>query len=398
MTGAPREAAFGGNGRAIAAGLALGAAGFVALLLEARAEPRAAALAYLVAYVFGVTTALGALTLLMIGHAVNAAWIVAIRRPIEAAAAATPAFALLFLPLVAWLRVLYPWVAPAASLPEHALAHLRERQAYFDVPAFLARAAVCFAVWGALAVLLRRASVRGDRDAARAPALAAHAKTLSAAGFAPLGLTITLAAFDWVMGLEPMWTSSALGVYVFAGGFAAALGLAILLTAALDRARLLPAIHASHYHALGKLALTAVIFWAYIAYFQGMLVWIADVPEESTWYVERTRGAAGRALVVVAALEFVLPFAALLSRALKRRPWPLAAVAAVVVAGHYVDVAWLVLPARGGDAPWPAAACAAALLAVVGPAVAWSALLLRGAKTAPENDPRLAASLGYRTS
>jgi hypothetical protein len=392
---APR---FGGNRRAIAVGLGLGAIGFAALFLVARHDARSAAFAYLVAYAFGFTIALGSLALLMIGHAVNASWIIVIRRPIETAAATLPVFALLFLPVVLWLRLLYPWVGPASGLSEHTLELIRGKQAYLNTPAFLGRAAFYLAFWSALALALRHSSVAGDRDAATAVGLALRAKTLSAAGFIPLALTLTFASFDWIMSLDPTWFSSMFGIYVFAGGFAASLAVEILLVASLDRARLLsPGLHPSHYQALGKLLLTSVIFWAYIAYFQGLLIWIADIPEESSWYVHRSREGWGTVLALLAIAHFALPFAALLSRDLKRHPVRLATVAVLVLSAHYLDVSWLVLPADGGVRSWPAVACFAALLAVIGPVVAFGGFLLAGASSVPDNDPRLSVSLEYST-
>jgi hypothetical protein len=368
------------------------ALGLVGCAVGLAVDPGRTYLSYLAAYVYGISLALGALCLVLITHATGARWFVVVRRPAEAIAGTMPVFALLFVPLLFGLPRIYPWVAPGPELA----AVVAPKHAYLNVPFFVARAASYLAVWWWLVARLRRWSARRDD-----PAHAAESRPLlvSGLGLMVFGFTVTFAAFDWLMSLDPGWSSTAFGLYYFAGGLVGALGLMAVVVWALERDGVLAGrVGGSHYHALGRLTLTFVVFWAYIAYAQGFLIWIADVPREAEWYLRRWHDGWSTVLIALAVGHFVLPFFALLSRSLKRNGPALAAIGAWLLLMHYVDVFWLVLPALRGA---PAAVRwqdAAALLAVIGVAVAFGVRQLSATTVVPIHDPDLAASLGYESA
>jgi hypothetical protein len=391
------EPRLGSNRLVIIGGLAAAFIGAGGLALAFAANPRQAGASYLVAYNFGASTALGALITLMIGHATNATWIIPIRRPFEAIAATLPAFAVLFVPIALEVGEIFPWVRPASRLPSRDIEKVLAKQAYLHPSFFIGRAIAYLVIWSAIALLLRRFSKSEDEE----PSASAigRQRVVSAIGFPLVGITLTLAAWDWVMSLEPTFNSTMFGLDWFAGGFTAALALGAILVWLWDRARILPAeVSPSHFHALGKLLLTATIFWAYIVYFQGMLAWIADIPEESAWYVHRTSGAWFGLAIAIIFTHFAIPFFLLLSRNLKRRAGRLAAVGGLLLLAHYLEMYWLVLPAFPELGPQPHWASAAALVAVLGVAVAYAGVALRGSATAPWKDPRFAAGLRYETA
>jgi hypothetical protein len=194
--------------------------------------------AYLTAFAFVVSLALGALIFLMTTYVVGARWNTVIRRLNECVVSALPVLALCFLPILFWLGDLYLWTAEPAALPQlseheaHALAH---KQAYLNVPFFAVRAALYFVIWGAAALVLCRRSARRDRAAPAADEASPHGpeRAFSAALLPLVCLALTFAAFDWLMSLQPFWMSSIFGVYVFAGGFVASLAFFILLPRAI---------------------------------------------------------------------------------------------------------------------------------------------------------------------
>jgi hypothetical protein len=383
------------NGTApfIGAGLASGLVGLGLVFLGSRSEPRQAALSYLAAYAFGASVSLGALALLLIGHVTGARWLVAIRRPVEAVAAILPVYALLFVPIALALPSIYPWVSPG-GLEAHAAELIERKRSFLNPTAFLVRAAVYLLVWSVLGVILWRRSVR--HDASPGPVADSEPRGLSAVALPLFAFTFTFAAFDWLMSLEPTWFSTVYGAYCFADAFRSALALAIIVAALWKSRGLLPAeVGPSHFHALGRLLLTFVIFWAYMAFSQGLIIWIGDIPLESAWYVTRTRGAWSYVFVFLGVGGFAAPFFVLLSRDLKRRPGALAVVAAWLLLVHYVDVYWLVLPALHPEGPRPHWLDAAALVGVGGIALAATASLLRGVAPVPRGAPGLAASLRY---
>jgi hypothetical protein len=359
--------------------------------------------AYLTAFAFVVSIALGALIFLMTTYVVGARWNAVIRRLNECVVSALPVLAVCFLPILFWLGDLYLWTADPASLPhlsEHESHALEHKQAYLNVPFFVVRGALYFVIWSAAALVLCRRSARRDRAtlAVDSPEGAPHAaeRAFSAAFLPLVCLALTFAAFDWLMSLQPFWISSIFGVYVFAGGFVASLGLVAVLAHLAAQAGVAP-IRPSHFHALGRLMFGFTIFWAYIAFFQALLIALPNRPEEVVFYVLRLEGG-WRAVVWVLILgRFVVPFFILLPRAIKFRGAALAWVGAGLVLGHYIDIYWLVMPMLEGRGPLPSVWDLAALLALGGTFSLAAASWLSGKSLVPARDPLLEASIAYRS-
>lgn len=384
---------FRGAGRASPWLGALAGIGWIGMGIGLAVDPSRAWFAYLSAYVCSLTTVLGALCLVMIAHTTNARWLVLIRRLAECACGAVPALVLLFLPLLFALPRLYPWAAPAAPLSERAHMLIDRKRAYLNVPFFVVRAGIYLAIWWVLAAVLRRWSLRQDRaDGAASPRWIAG---VSGAGLMLFGFTLTFAAFDWVMSLAPTWQSSVFGIYVFCGAMTAGLGLLIVVTYILERSGA-GVVGAAHYHALGRLLLTFVALWAYIAYSQGMLIWIADIPDEVHFYTLRIAGGWGVLLIVLAVGHFLLPFLLLLSRPIKRNPSAMMLIGAWMLVMHYLDVFWLVIPALHGPGTfhWLDLPALLAVGAPAGLAAIWSAV---GHPLVPVSDPRLPEGLEYES-
>ena len=387
------ERAFEGR-MPLRAALAAAGAGVLGCALGAAGWPRQLLFSYLTAFAYVVTLQLGALLFLMTAHLANVRWTMPLRRVNEAIAASLAAGPLLFLPILVGAAQLYPWV----DAPPHgrALAFLPAKGAYLNLPAFALRALLYFAIWIALAWRLRRASAAREAGNPEGRALAL---TVSAAGMPLLSLSLTFAAFDWIMSLEPEWFSTMFGIYWFAGGFVGAIALLTVVAHAADRSGWLAGLlNGSHYYALGRLLLAFTIFWAYIAYFQFFLIYIANRPEEVTYFVRRSAGswfAFGIALII---LHFVLPFGLLLLRWIKFRPELLGAVAGWLLFVHYLDVYWLVMPVLQEHGVRPHWLDLAALLVVAGVAAAVSLWLLRGRPLGPHGDPELALAARYRSS
>lgn len=367
--------------------------GVVGLVIGAFVDLERFFISYLVAYSYVLSIALGALVFLMICHAMRAGWPTLLRRLTEAIAGALPILAVLFIPLLFGLGRLYPWLHLEAIHGEHERALVEKKVAYLNGPFFIARACLYFVVWIGTWLLLTRLSRAQDRDPALPAASRMHA--LSAALLPPVALALSFASFDWLMSLMPTWYSTMFPVYWFAGGFVAALALLTVLTAAADSTGTIRGINPSHYYALGRLLLAFVIFWAYVGFFQLLLQWIANEPEEATFYIPRAHGGFGVESAVLAIAQFVVPFFALLLYELKRRRKPLATVAVLILVAHYVDAHWLVVPSiHPARAPIHVLDLAA-LLAVAGVTVAFAAWRTRGVALVPLHDPALARALRY---
>jgi hypothetical protein len=395
MTEPDEAIEFTGARRVVQASASLCALGIVALVAGALFDPRRALVSYLTAFNYVVTIALGALIFLMICHAMHAEWPTLLRRLTEAVVATIPLYVLLFIPILAGLRVLYPWIRPESLHDERTRNLVALKAPYLNLNWFVGRTAFYFASWIFVAFWLRRWSRAMDRGPA--PEAADRMYALSGALLPLVALTLSFAAFDWVMSLAPTWASTMFPVCYFAGGFVAALALLTVLTWAADRTGLIHGINPSHYYALGRLLLSFVIFWAYVEFFQFMLIWIANKPEEVTFYLARIQGGWAIESAILVLAQFVLPFFVLLDYRMKRKRDQIAAVAAWLLVAHYIDVHWLIVPmggAVGRPLHWMDIA---ALVAVVGASVLFGALRLRGVRMVPVHDPALAKALRYES-
>jgi hypothetical protein len=382
----------------IISALALSLGAFCVLSWDMQAEPRRVALAYLVAYAFGISIPLGVLAWSMICDACGAVWFVPLRRLADGITACLPAMALLFLPLLLNLPLLYPWAHQDEGLKTGVDA---THAGYLSPTSFTLRAVVCFAVWIGIAEAMRWWSLA--QEPPQAADRSGRRRALAAAGLLPLVMTVTCMAIDWYLSLDAAWFSSVYGLLHLAGDGAAGAAALVVGFAALSRragppdARLPGGLAAEHAHALGSLLFVGVMFWAYLSFMQFLIIWMADLPNEAGWYVLRMGGAWGWLGLIVLAGHFALPFALLLSGALKRHLPALAWVALLVLVAHYGDLYWQLAPALSPAAS-PLRWCdVAALIAVLCGGAACGLWRARGLALVPRHDPDLAAGLRYRS-
>jgi hypothetical protein len=321
--------------------LAVGIVTLAASAAGALAAPDAFFRGYLFGYVFFAGLSLGCVAIVALHYLTGGAWGIPIRRPLESGTRTLPLVAILFLPIALGMKHLYPWSRPEVVAHDRLL---QAKHAYLNVPFFLGRAAVYFAVWIGLAYFLNRWSLEQDRQESRE--ISRRLQLLSAAGLVAYGLTVTFASIDWVMSLEPHWFSTMYGVLYIAGQ---ALNALAFVTAALvlmaGQKPFSDFVRPSHYHDLGKLMLAFVMFWSYVAFSQYLIIWAGNLPEEIPWYLRRLNGGWGWIGVALIALHFTLPFLLLLPEGANRNPRILASVAGLVVLMRFVDVYWLVRPA-----------------------------------------------------
>jgi hypothetical protein len=342
---------------------------------------------FLVGY-YALGLGLGGLCFVAIHYTTGASWSAAIRRVPEALAGTLP-FAAAVLAVVFIARPeLYPWTSAsgAGTAPSAALAF---KNAWLHRPFFLFRAAAYALIWILFAVAIRRASRRQDGDGD--PRWTRANVRLSAAFLMVFGVTFTLASFDWVMSLEPLWYSTIFGVYNFAGLFLSGLAAIVIVALWLERAGpFRDVLTADHLHDLGKLLFAFSVFWMYIWFSQYMLIWYTNIPEETSYFVRRLHGGWYVLFFANVVLNWVVPFVILLRRDAKRRRQTLALVAAVVLVGRWLDVYLLIFPAVVGETPrigvWELGVTAGGA-AAFGLALAW---VLKGAPAVPLADPDLA--------
>lgn len=316
-----------------------GAGGVLLLVLcgvGAIAHPADFFRSYLVGFLLWMGIALGSLAVLMLHHLTGGEWGHLIRRLLEAATRTLPVLLVLMLPLLANLGALYEWAHPDVVAKDALLQH---KAAYLNVPFFLGRTALYFAVWIGLSLILTRLSRSESTGANRL-------EGVSGPGLVVLGLTVTFASIDWVMSLEPHWLSTVYGVLFLIGGVLATFAFMIAMVYWMgDHQPLKDLARPAVFHDLGNLMMAFVLLWAYISFSQFLIIWAANLPEEIPWYLRRLHGGWQAVALILVLFHFFVPFLILLFRRNKRIPKILAGVACGMLVVRLLDVIFMVKPA-----------------------------------------------------
>ncbi len=348
---------------------------------------------YLTSFMYFLSLGLGALFFVLIQFLARVGWSVSVRRIAEVMASILPVLGLLSLPIfvsvVTLKGDLFPWALPmSAAVHEEghaeakkgaeapAVDHVKKaeaakegrtldeetlvKRAYLNPTFFVIRLIFYFVIWSVISVFYLKQS--GLQDSTRDIGITAKLQAYSAPSLILLGLTLTGAAFDLIMSLDPHWYSTMFGVYYFAGSAVSFFAVLILFTFLLQRAGFLKrSIDIEHYHDMGKFLFAFTFFWGYIAFSQYMLLWYANIPEEIEWFARHGAttvkdvvtgnvplhyAVSGWSAVIVALLfgQLLIPFGGLLSRHVKRKTGVLVFWAVWILVLHFVDMYWLIMP------------------------------------------------------
>ncbi len=379
----------------------LAVAGLGATLGSAFGEHKARAMfAYLFAFETVLAIALGALGWLILDHTVRSGWGVVIRRFVETTAATLPVFALLWIPIgFLGLHELFPWSHESDPI-------LLKKAWFLNTGFWYFRSFFYLAVWSGLGWFLYSTSLKqdtlGDNHAER-DRLVHLIRKVCAGGIFLYGLTLSFGAIDWLMSLQPHWYSTIFGVYYFSASMLAFFAFITLMTMAAQASGVLKtALTTEHFHDMGKFVFGYTIFWAYIAFSQFVLIWYANIPEETEFFMVRVEGGWQYISYSLPVLHFFVPFLYLLSRRIKRNRSLLAAGAVWTLVMHCVDIYWLVMPNFGAHGEGhhephlaPSYLDFTALLGVAGVFLAVYGVFLNRNKVVAINDPRLPESLAH---
>src|SRR6202051_2963371 len=301
--------------------------------------------AYLLGFMCWLGVALGSMAILMIRHLTGGGWGTVIRRILGAAMRTLPLLAVLFIPLIFGIRSLYIWARPLELVEDK---HLREHlaqitQTYLTVNGFIGRAIFYFAVWNVLSFLLSKWSKETDRP--HAPDNSGRFKAVSGPGLILYGFTISFAAIDWVMSLDPSWISTIFGLIILIGEVLSAMCFAIVVERILfDYKPMSELLKPDFVHDHGKWMLAFIMVWAYFNFSQWRIIWAGNLPAEITFYLRRLSGGWGSIGLILVLFHFAIPFAMLLSRSFKRNIRKLVWVAVWLMLMRYVDMFWIIEP------------------------------------------------------
>ena len=331
--------------------------GAVVTVVAALADPMIGAPGALVGVVFALSISLGAAIFTAIFGVAASKWWNGVRTcaVVVADTLPVPLIALAALFLGGGLTMIYPWTDHAYVESRHLLHH---KHSWLAIGPFLGRALAIMVIWLVATRGLLQALQSGDQ------------KRLSrwSAGFILLfGLTISVAAWDWIMSIEPEWFSTMFGVYVFAGFFVS--GICSITLVAIWPGN--GTTSAKTRHDLGKAMFAFTLFWAYIWFCQFMLIWYANIPEETPWFIHRTTGGWTMLFWLTPILHFCVPFLVLMSGASKRNRTTLYQMIGLIMVAHWLDIWMMIGPSVDSSPHLPLTAVTAAI-SVVCAMVLWA--------------------------
>lgn len=354
---------------------------------------------YMVGFIFWFNIAAGCLFWLMVPHLTGGAWGVMIRRIVEAGAR-TVVWSLIFLlPVILFgMPYLYEWTHADVVKND---AVLQAKSGYLNIPAYLGRLAVCGLVWGGLAYRLSGLSAKQDKGVD--PKLSISMKRWSGGGLLLLLLTMTFAAVDWLLSMEPHFSSAMYGAALLTGQALASMSFIVaLLVVLVAREPMRSRLTSGHVHDLGNFLLAATLFWAYINFSQFLIIWGANVAEQVPYYLRRMTGWWGVVGMGIIAFHFFAPFFLLLNRRLKQNIHVLVRVAYWILFLRFVEICWLIIPSNShsnyGSEVYPMG-IVVAVISVIGIGGLWLLLFFKflvKRPLLPKNDPYLQEALEFR--
>ncbi len=308
-------------------------------------EPAEFYRAYLLGFMCWLGVALGSMAIIMIRHLTGGGWGVVIRRLQGAAMRTLPLLAILFIPIFFGIPYLYIWARPLSEVTDK---HLREHlevitKSYLNSTGFIIRAAIYFAIWNLISFLLSKWSKEGDNPSARDNT--DRFKTVAGPGLILYGFTISFAAIDWVMSIDPSWVSTIFGLILLIGEVLSAMCFAVVVERILFNYKPMSAMLKPDFvHDHGKWMLAFTMVWAYFNFSQWLIIWAGNLPNEITFYLRRLNGGWAYIGLALVFLGFALPFATLLSRPFKRDIRRLVWLAVWLLFIRYLDLFWIIEP------------------------------------------------------
>jgi hypothetical protein len=355
-------------------------------------EPAQFSFSFLFAFAFYFTLCAGCFFWTIVHHATDADWSVVVRRQLENIAALLAVMALFFITIVVLRHHLYEWMNIRPG-QDH---HLDAKRAYLNWNFFLIRAVFFFAFFIIGTQVFRRFSVRQDKDGN--PRFTLRMRTAAFISLPLFAICLSFGACDWLMSLNYKWFSTMWGVYIFAGAAGSSMSLLVLVITALRKAGYLQGIVTTeHYYVMGKWMFAFTVFWAYIGFSQYMLIWYANMPEETQYYLVRTTESWWALSTLLVAGRFFGPFAILLLQSIKKNPQRLCIVAAWVLCMQMLDMYIIILPALHGTGVHLSIWDFVPLISI-GATLGFVYLRILGKTSVfPVRDPRLIESINYKS-
>ncbi|MEX1011441.1 MAG: hypothetical protein WDZ29_05205 [Balneolaceae bacterium] len=345
---------------------------------------------YLTNFTFYTGIAVSALFLVMVHHITRSSWGTVLRRIPETLSSNLWLWGLFVIPVLFGLSALYSWSDPSYIAGDPIM---EGKESYLNRPAFIVRQILYFAIWGWMGYKLHKISLEMDRTGDWG--ITTLMRKISAPGIVILAVTLAFASFDWLMSIEGHWFSTMFGVYFFAMSFQALFPVLILIVYWMRKRNILVnTIRKVHIYDLGAWFFAFTIFYAYIAFSQMMLIYYANLPEETVWFYARMEGSWSLVAYSLIIFRFAVPFLLLMNRDMKQRPRVLIGVSILVLFMHFIELNWIVMPVlypQGVSFSWMDVTL---LIGLGGIFLGLFFRTFRKNNMVPINDPTLPDSLG----
>jgi len=365
------------------AGVAIAALGYIV-------DARRMAFDNIIGYLFLASVAAGSVFLVALEYIGGAVWSVPTRRVNEFLGALVLLLPLIALPIFFHLHDVYHWTHEEVVSADKLLAG---KSPYLNVNFFVLRFVVIFAVWSLFHFLFTRNSTK--QDTTKDQKLTTINIRLAAVFMPVFAISLTLTAVDWAMSLEPHWSSTIFGVYYFSGTVLAALSAATYIIIKLHEYGYLPKLQRDSFYSLGALMFAFINFWAYIAFSQFLLIWYADLPEETVWFMSRWRNGWEYVSILLIVVHFAIPYFALLTQDSKMDLKRLKLMAIWILFAHLLDLYWLVMPTYSESVSFSWTEFGFPIL-LVGLVMVVLSFKMKRNNLVPVGDPKLARGLSFR--
>lgn len=321
-------------------GYGLTAIGLILVILAYFSDPTRSAFNNILLLMFVTSIGLGSLFLVALEYIGGAVWSTPFRRVAEVLASTLLIVPILAIPIYFNLHDVYHWTHLEVVAVDEILSH---KSPYLNESFFTARIIGYFVIWILFYFIITKNSEKQDKSKDQS---LTKKNIRNSAIFIPFfAITITFASIDWMMSLEPHWFSTIFGVYYFAGTFLAALAIITFLVVYLNEKGVFGnGVVSDHYYSLGALLYGFINFWAYIAFSQFMLIWYANLPEETFWFLNRWEGSWLVYSIIFVLIHFLIPFFALVSQPSKTNASRLKFMSIWLLVAHFMDLYFLVMP------------------------------------------------------
>ncbi|MFA7326560.1 MAG: quinol:cytochrome C oxidoreductase [Candidatus Kapaibacterium sp.] len=321
-------------------GLPLLVIGIITAFFAYQLDPMRASFNNIISLLLIVSVGMGAIFLVALEHIAGAVWSVPFRRIAEQQGFIFLATPLLALPILFNMHEIFEWAHLDVVMNDPIL---YQKSPYLNTEFFYARSIGIFLIMTFFLFVYLRNSM--SQDTTQSQKTTKINALISAPFMAIFAISITMVAIDYAMSLEPHWFSTIFGVYYFSGTFATAMAVLTLITLNLkENGNLLKEINRNHYYSMGGLMFAFTAFWMYMAFSQYMLIWYANIPEETFWFLPRMKNGWEYLSIGLVFIKFIIPFGLLLNRNSKMDPSRLKLASFWIIGAHIYDMYWLVMP------------------------------------------------------